>query len=88
MITGGYERDSAEQALASRRGHLIGVGRAFITNPDYVQRLWYGRELAEHKKFRRFYGGDDKQYTDWPTWEEEQAKKNWPAAQVKNDAKL
>ncbi|KAI9355334.1 NADH:flavin oxidoreductase/NADH oxidase [Zopfochytrium polystomum] len=82
MLTGGYFRDSGEEALRTGRAHLIGMGRPFITNPDLVQRLWYDRPLEKSTSFKSFYGGDAKQYTDWPTWLESEAKKNWPKSKL------
>ncbi|KAJ3174498.1 12-oxophytodienoate reductase 1 [Irineochytrium annulatum] len=82
LVTGGYTRDIGEKELAGGRGDLIGVGRAFITNPDLVKRWWYGREISG-QDFKEYYGGNASGYIDFPTWEEEQGRKEW-----KVDAKM
>jgi hypothetical protein len=42
MAAGGFDRDSAERALASGDLDLIAFGRPFIANPDLVDRLKHG----------------------------------------------
>lgn len=53
-------------------------GRYFISNPDLVDRLRHGRPFAPYDR-SRFYGPfpDDPHvgYTDYPTWEEQEQKK-------------
>ncbi|KAJ3180857.1 hypothetical protein HDU85_003942 [Gaertneriomyces sp. JEL0708] len=70
LVTGGYTTETAEQALQEKRAELIGFGRPFITNPDLVERLKNGWELAPYMDFKKFYGGGREQYNDWPTYEE------------------
>ena len=45
---------------------LIAFGKAFIANPDLVERLQRGAPLNEPDK-ATFYGGGAKGYTDYPT---------------------
>ncbi|KAI8830062.1 NADH:flavin oxidoreductase/NADH oxidase [Chytriomyces cf. hyalinus JEL632] len=76
MLTGGYTRDSAESAVQTGRADLIGFGRDFITNPDLVSRLERNLPLAQDKDVvSGHYSGGKEKYTDYPTWEEEQAAK-------------
>lgn len=55
-------------ALAARRtGHadMIAFGRAFIANPDLVERLRIGARLNQPNR-ETFYGGGREGYTDYP----------------------
>jgi 2,4-dienoyl-CoA reductase-like NADH-dependent reductase (Old Yellow Enzyme family) len=68
IAAGGFERETAEEAL--RRGHLslIGMGRPFIANPDLVERLKNGWPLAEADR-GTFYGlWGARGYTDYPPY--------------------
>jgi N-ethylmaleimide reductase len=61
-------RDNLEGLLASGRTDLVAVGRAFIANPDLVQRLQLGAPLNAADE-ASFYGGTDAGYLDYPTLE-------------------
>ncbi len=61
-----YTRDLALEARKSGQADLICFGRPFIANPDLVERLRIGAELAEAPK-ETWYGDGVKGYTDWPT---------------------
>jgi len=65
MLAGGYDRDSAEQALASGRADIIAFGRPFISNPDLPARLRADLPLNPADG-TTFFGGDAKGYTDYP----------------------
>jgi N-ethylmaleimide reductase len=65
MLAGGYDRDSAEQALASGRADIIAFGRPFISNPDLPARLRADQPLNPADG-TTFFGGDAKGYTDYP----------------------
>ncbi|KAI8587091.1 12-oxophytodienoate reductase [Geranomyces variabilis] len=75
MLTGGYTRESATEAIANGRADLIGIGRAFITNPDFVERTRAGHPLTPFADPKGFYSGGAEFYTTWKTWEEEQREK-------------
>jgi N-ethylmaleimide reductase len=60
-----YDRERAEKALASGVADVIAFGRPFIANPDLVERLHRGVELAESDT-TTWYGGGAKGYTDYP----------------------
>ncbi|KAJ3034509.1 hypothetical protein HDV00_004974 [Rhizophlyctis rosea] len=70
ILTGGYLAETGEEAIATGRAELIGIGRPFITNPDLVERLRNGWELTEYKDMKQFYGGGAENYTDFKTYAE------------------
>lgn len=65
IANGGFDRYRAEAALARGRADLISFGRAFIANPDLVQRLRLGAPLRPADP-ATYYGGDAHGYTDYP----------------------
>ena len=65
IATGGFEAKSAEEMLESKNADLIGFGRPFISNPDLVERMQKGIELAK-PIMNTFYTADEKGYTDYP----------------------
>ncbi|KAJ3212940.1 hypothetical protein HDU82_003423 [Entophlyctis luteolus] len=74
MLTGGYTADIAEEALKTGRGDLIGFGRDFITNPDLVQRIRFGKPIAQYENAAKGYYTPGKEwYSDYPTWEEQES---------------
>ncbi len=65
MVNNGLDKALAEQAV--REGaDLVAFGRAFIANPDLVERLRRGAHFNEGDR-ATFYGGGAKGYTDYPT---------------------
>lgn len=62
---GGYNRETAEQALQAGRADLIAFGRAFLANPDLPERLEQNDPLNEPDP-ATFYGGAEAGYTDYP----------------------
>jgi len=65
MVNNGMDKTLAEQAV--REGaDLVAFGRAFIANPDLVERLRHGSALNEGDR-STYYGGGAKGYTDYPT---------------------
>ena len=65
ILSGGYDRDRADQDLESNKGDLIAFGKPFISNPDLLERLKTGAELTE-PDLNMFYTADEKGYTDYP----------------------
>jgi len=61
-----FDRDSANAAIAEGKADAVAFGRAFIANPDLVERLKAGASLNAPDP-TTFYGGDGKGYTDYPT---------------------
>ena len=65
MLAGGYEAETAEQALSSGRGDIIAFGRKFIANPDLPARLQTGQPLNDADG-TTFFGGGEAGYIDYP----------------------
>jgi N-ethylmaleimide reductase len=65
ISAGGYVRESALAAVAEARADAIAFGRAFIANPDLVERLRRNAALNPYDR-STFYGGGAKGYTDYP----------------------
>lgn len=65
ILTGGFDKDSAETALKANAADLIGFGRAFISNPDLVARFKTGTALNAPDS-DTFYTPGEKGYTDYP----------------------
>ena len=65
VACGGYDLAAAEQSLARGDAQLIAFGRPFISNPDLVQRMRCGAELAPWD-LATFYDGGARGYTDYP----------------------
>ncbi|KAI9344223.1 glycerol trinitrate reductase protein [Zopfochytrium polystomum] len=74
LLTGGYRRDSAEEAVKSGRAHLVGIASPFIANPDLVLRYWHDHELTTSDA-THYYFGSEQGYSDWPTYLETKGKK-------------
>lgn len=64
---GNNELTMDEAAVVLERGEadLISFARAYIANPDLVERIRTGAPLAEAPK-EYWYGGDETGYSDWP----------------------
>ena len=69
IISGGYDKERAEQDLADGLGHLVAFGRPFIANPDLVHRMKEGSKMEEPNQ-DTFYTPGPEGYTDYPTLEE------------------
>jgi N-ethylmaleimide reductase len=65
MLAGGYDPDSAEQAIANGRADLIAFGRPFLANPDLPARIAGGHPLNAPDP-ATFFGGTELGYTDYP----------------------
>lgn len=65
MVNNGYDKALAEDVVASGKADLVAFGKAFIANPDAVERL---REGAAFNELDRdtLYGGGAKGYIDYP----------------------
>lgn len=66
IVSGGFDADTAEQALAAGTADLVAFGRAFIANPDLPKRLELGAPLNTPDR-STFYGGAEHGYTDYPS---------------------
>ncbi|MEZ4217233.1 MAG: alkene reductase [Myxococcota bacterium] len=65
VLNDSYELAEAQQAVASGVGEAVAFGRAFIGNPDLVERLRTGAELARFDP-KRLYTPGPEGYTDYP----------------------
>jgi len=70
ILSGGYNRESAEAEIENSRADLIAFGRPFINNPDLVNRLINNWTLSKDLKTELFYSADEKGYTDYPIYKE------------------
>lgn len=72
VLAGGYDRESAERAIASGRGDAVAFGKLFIANPDLPERFARHAPLnAPQGEF--FFGGDARGYLDYPALGEDVA---------------
>jgi N-ethylmaleimide reductase len=69
ILSGGFDRASAEQALLDKRGDLIAFGRPFLANPDLVARMREDAPLNVPDQ-ATFYVPGAKGYTDYPALED------------------
>jgi N-ethylmaleimide reductase len=68
IATGGFEPDTAEEAIARGDADLIGFARWFISNPDLPQRIALGVPLNDYAR-NTFYTFDAHGYTDYPVYD-------------------
>jgi len=67
-----YTPATAAEAVEKGQADAIAFGRSFIANPDLVERIAGGFPLNAYDRFT-FYGGGERGYTDYGTWQPEQA---------------
>ena len=65
IASGGLDRHSAEQVLKDGRGDLVAFGRAWLANPDLIERMEAGLALNAPDP-AAYYTADAKGYTDYP----------------------
>lgn len=65
ILSGGYDRERAEEDLKAGKGDLVAFGRPFIANPDFVERMLTGAELSE-ADHNTFYTPGKEGYVDYP----------------------
>ena len=70
IVTGGLNKQSAEQLLQEDVADLLGFGTLYISNPDLPERFRNNWPLAPADQ-ATFYGGGAKGYTDYPTYQDE-----------------
>jgi N-ethylmaleimide reductase len=66
ILSGGFDRASAEAALADKRGDLVAFGRPFLANPDLVARMKTNAPLNAPDMATFYYTAGAKGYTDYP----------------------
>ncbi|MEM8526593.1 MAG: alkene reductase [Bacteroidota bacterium] len=64
ILSGGYNREQANQDLENKLGHLVAFGRPYIANPDLALRLEHDEVLAQPDP-DYFYTPGEKGYTDY-----------------------
>ena len=69
IANGGYDAESAREALSSGRADAVAFGEPYIANPDLAERYRAGAELNEPDR-DSYYGGTEKGYSDYPTLEQ------------------
>ena len=67
-----YDRALALEVRRTNAVDMVSFGRAFIGNPDLVERLRLNAPLVDAKR-STYYTGGAKGYIDWPTLADEQA---------------
>lgn len=65
MLNNGYDRETAEAAVASGEADMVSFGKLYIANPDLVERFRRKAPLNEPVR-ETFYGGGAVGYTDYP----------------------
>jgi len=66
ILSGGYNRETAENDIEIGLGDLVAFGRPFINNPDLVERFKNNLPLSKDLNMDQFYTADEKGYTDYP----------------------
>jgi len=70
MANNGYDLESGNSAIEQGHADMVAYGKLFIANPDLPERLAKNLPLNSPDQ-ATFYGGDEKGYTDYPTYENE-----------------
>lgn len=65
VVNEGFTQESAEAVLEEGKADAVAFGKAYIANPDLVERFRSGAELNEPDP-STFYGGGEKGYIDYP----------------------
>ncbi len=65
IASGGLDRSSAELVIGAGRGDLVAFGRAWLANPDLVERMQAGLPLNAPDA-STFYTAGAQGYTDYP----------------------
>jgi N-ethylmaleimide reductase len=67
LAAGGFEPDSAEEAVEKGIAAAVTFGRHFVSNPDLPKRIQEGLPLAKYDR-DTFYTFDARGYTDYPAY--------------------
>jgi N-ethylmaleimide reductase len=65
ILSGGYTKERAENELQGGIADLIAFGKAFINNPDLVERFINGWPLSKELDMKTFYSPGEEGYTDY-----------------------
>jgi N-ethylmaleimide reductase len=66
IASGGFDKATAEGALAEKRGDLVAFGRGFLANPDLIERMKANAPLNP-PDMATFYTPGPQGYIDYPT---------------------
>jgi N-ethylmaleimide reductase len=66
ISAGGYNAESAKEAVLQGKADAVAFGRYFISTPDLPKRIELGVAFNKYDR-STFYGGAQKGYTDYPT---------------------
>ncbi len=69
ILSGGYNKETAEVDLAASKGDLVAFGKPFINNPDLPARFENNWPLSKDLKMDLFYTTGAEGYTDYPTYQ-------------------
>jgi N-ethylmaleimide reductase len=72
IVNNGYTRRTAIAAVSGGAADMVAFGRAFVSNPDLVNRLRCDEPLADVDA-ETLYGGGAAGYTDYPDYEAPQS---------------
>lgn len=72
IAAGGFDRESAIAIVEAGDADLVAFGRHFSSNPDLPYRLKHDLPLTPYVR-AAFWGGSEKAYSDFLTYEESQA---------------
>ncbi|MFJ5162373.1 alkene reductase [Pantoea sp. NPDC088449] len=68
ILAGGFNSESADEAVREGRAEAIAFGRSFIANPDLPARFALHAPLNDYNR-STFYGGGAEGYVDYPALE-------------------
>ncbi|GAA2242683.1 alkene reductase [Rarobacter faecitabidus] len=72
IASGDLTKELAQNAADADKADLFVFGRAYMSNPDLVERMRNDWPLTP-VDMRRGYGGGEEGYNDYPTWEDQRA---------------
>ncbi len=72
IASGDLTKEYAQKALEAGKADLFVFGRAYMSNPDLVERMRNDWPLTP-VDMRRGYGGGEEGYNDYPTWQQQSA---------------
>jgi 2,4-dienoyl-CoA reductase-like NADH-dependent reductase (Old Yellow Enzyme family) len=65
ILNGSFNRDAANASIAAGKADAVSFGRPYMANPDLVERMAAGLQLAE-PNFDYAYVGEETGYCDYP----------------------
>jgi N-ethylmaleimide reductase len=84
IVNNGYTRTMAIDSLANGSADMVAFGKAFISNPDLVNRLRLDAPLTALNP-QTLYGGGAAGYTDYAVLDPEVARQLEPGGQLRTD---